>query len=139
MTTASTALMFVGDQCGRAQAAPTFYAAHIPGFSAQRVERIEDQNDPRTADVRRAEFTIGDARLVAFDSAAMHSFTFTPAVSIWLDVDAAHDFRLIVTALADGGVTHMPTGDYGFSQQFAWVDDRFGLSWQINLPFPPTD
>ena len=27
----------------------------------------------------------------------------------------------------------MPPGDYGFSRKFAWLNDRFGVSWQINL------
>jgi len=28
----------------------------------------------------------------------------------------------------------MPVDNYGFSRQFGWCKDRFGLSWQINLP-----
>jgi predicted 3-demethylubiquinone-9 3-methyltransferase (glyoxalase superfamily) len=28
----------------------------------------------------------------------------------------------------------MPTGNYGFSRRFAWLNDRFGVSWQVNLP-----
>nr|WP_284037940.1 VOC family protein [Neobacillus sp. 114] len=24
--------------------------------------------------------------------------------------------------------------NYGFSKKFGWVNDRFGVSWQINLP-----
>lgn len=28
----------------------------------------------------------------------------------------------------------MPTDNYGFSAKFACVNDRFGVSWQLNLP-----
>jgi uncharacterized glyoxalase superfamily protein PhnB len=35
--------------------------------------------------------------------------------------------------LADGGKVHMPLDNYGFSRRFGWVDDRFGVSWQLNL------
>ncbi|HEV3172523.1 MAG TPA: VOC family protein [Actinocrinis sp.] len=31
------------------------------------------------------------------------------------------------------GMAHMPLGNYGFSAKFGWADDRFGVSWQLNL------
>ena len=133
-TTASTAIMFVGDQCGRTNEAVAYYAAHVPGVSVNKLVVIDDASDPRVGDVRRAEFTIGDARFIAFDSALPHAFSLTPAISIWLDLDNDDQIQTVFETLADGGATHMPLGDYGFSRRFGWVDDRFGVSWQLNLP-----
>ena len=28
----------------------------------------------------------------------------------------------------------MPLDNYGFSRGFGWLSDRFGVSWQLNLP-----
>jgi predicted 3-demethylubiquinone-9 3-methyltransferase (glyoxalase superfamily) len=35
--------------------------------------------------------------------------------------------------LSNAGATLMPLGTYGFSRQFAWINDRYGVSWQLNL------
>ena len=36
-------------------------------------------------------------------------------------------------ALSRDGAVLMPLGGYGFSQLFTWINDRFGVSWQLNL------
>ena len=36
-------------------------------------------------------------------------------------------------ALAQGGRMYMPLDDYGFGP-FGWVEDRFGVSWQLAAP-----
>ena len=33
----------------------------------------------------------------------------------------------------DGGTVYMPLGDYGFGRRFGWVEDRFGVSWLLNI------
>ncbi len=38
----------------------------------------------------------------------------------------------LFTALSDGGAQLMPLGEYGFSRRFGWVNDRYGVSWQLN-------
>jgi len=86
------------------------------------------------AELVRAELSIGGTRFIAFDGGRAHDFTFTPAVSIWLDVETEDELGAVVDVLAEGGKVLMPLGEYGFSRGFAWVDDRFGVSWQLNLP-----
>ncbi|WP_205690373.1 VOC family protein [Comamonas serinivorans] len=68
------------------------------------------------------------------DSPPVHAFGFTPSSSIFIDCESADEQLRVFTALADGGQVRMPLADYGFSQRFGWTDDRFGVSWQINLP-----
>jgi uncharacterized glyoxalase superfamily protein PhnB len=36
--------------------------------------------------------------------------------------------------LSEQGGVLMPLGNYGFSTRFGWVNDRFGVSWQLNVP-----
>ena len=37
-------------------------------------------------------------------------------------------------ALIEDGSAMMPLDNYGFSRRFGWLADRFGVSWQLNLP-----
>ena len=83
--------------------------------------------------VLHGELEIAGQRLRFFDSFTPHGFTFTPAISLFVElpdataVDAIHD-----ALLAGGGRDCMPPDDYGFSRRFAWVGDRFGVTWQLN-------
>lgn len=38
--------------------------------------------------------------------------------------------------LSDGGTTLMPLDQYPFSERYGWVQDRYGLSWQLILSNP---
>jgi predicted 3-demethylubiquinone-9 3-methyltransferase (glyoxalase superfamily) len=42
-------------------------------------------------------------------------------------LEGAHE--MLVDRLSDGGKVFMPLDNYGFSKLFAWVADRFGVSW----------
>jgi uncharacterized glyoxalase superfamily protein PhnB len=44
------------------------------------------------------------------------------------------DLRRLHDRLIEGGGALMPIDNYGFSRLFARVSDRFGVSWQLNLP-----
>ena len=70
---------------------------------------------------------------MCIDSPIAHAFTFTPTFSLFVDCDSEAELHRIHDALVVGGATLMPLGDYGFSRRFAWISDRFGVSWQLNL------
>lgn len=42
------------------------------------------------------------------------------------------DVTRLYEALSDGGRVLMPLGEYPFSPYYVWLEDRFGLSWQLS-------
>ena len=83
--------------------------------------------------IMRGTFRIAGQEFFVSDSFVDHAFAFTPSLSIWIEAEAADAQAALVESLAEGGATLMPLDNYGFSSQFAWVNDRFGVSWQVNL------
>lgn len=51
------------------------------------------------------------------------------SVNLWFDSQAAEAARL-----AKGGKALMPLDAYPFSRRYGWVEDRYGVSWQVMLP-----
>lgn len=124
ITAAAPFLMFQG----RCEEALTFYAGALPGARIAALDRKPDGT------VAMARLSVGGLEIMANDSPPVHDFDFTPSTSIFLTVDEAGEVDALAAALGDGGRMLMPPDDYGFSRRFGWAQDRFGVSWQINLP-----
>jgi predicted 3-demethylubiquinone-9 3-methyltransferase (glyoxalase superfamily) len=79
-------------------------------------------------------FRSGGHALIVIDSPVKHDFTFTPAMSLFLDCESRDELDSAFEKLSAGGRIYMPLDSYGFSTRFGWCTDRFGVSWQLNLP-----
>ncbi len=89
-------------------------------------------------DVRRmggkvftATFQIGGREFYALNGGPL--FTFTPAISFFVNCETQQDIDELWKNLSDGGMVFMPLNKYPFSEKFGWVQDKFGVSWQLNL------
>lgn len=122
MTTAHTFFMFQGE----CEAALDFYVATLPETRVMSLDRKPDGT------VAMARLSIAGLDVMANDSPPVHDFTFTPSISTFLGVDDPEQVDALAAALSADGKVMMPADDYRFSRRFAWVQDRFGVSWQIN-------
>lgn len=84
--------------------------------------------------VKQATFDVNGQRFMCIDSPVQDPFTFTPAISLFVTCAAEGEIAKLFEALSDKGQVLMPLDAYPFSKKFAWVQDRFGVSWQLNLP-----
>lgn len=79
------------------------------------------------------EFVVAGLRFRCSDSPPMHEWGFTPAVSLYVECGSVEEQARVFKAMSDGGREFMPLDDYGWGP-FGWVEDRFGVSWQLWAP-----
>lgn len=130
MTTARPFLMFQG---GKAQAELDLYFATFPDSRMVRVERYSESKPGPVGTIKVAVFTLCGREYMCSDSPIEHNFSFTPSFSTFVEFDSLEDLERVFAVLSEGGEVLMPLDNYGFSQKFGWVNDRFGVSWQLNL------
>ena len=128
--TFATFLMFEGV----ADKAMNFYVSLFSGSQINRVERYGPGELGAEGTIKVADFTLGGHHLKCSDSPIKHNFTFTPSMSIFVDFTDDTELENAFKQLSEGGGVLMPLDNYGFSKKFGWVNDRFGVSWQLNLP-----
>jgi predicted 3-demethylubiquinone-9 3-methyltransferase (glyoxalase superfamily) len=122
---------------GKAEEAMTFYVSLFPDSRLLNLERFgpDGPGGPdKAGTVLRGLIRVGGLEVMCFDSPVKHAFTFTPAVSLFVDFDDEAGLRRVAAALSEGGQALMPLDNYGFSRLFVWLNDRYGVSWQLNLP-----
>ena len=117
---------------GQAKDALALYRAAFPDY--QELLLQEHSEGPLSGQVAMARIRVGGLEIMLNDSPPVHAFTFTPSTSTFIDCDDEAQLRALAGKLGEGGKVMMPVDSYGFSTLFTWVGDRFGVSWQLNLP-----
>lgn len=96
------------------------------------VERF-GREDEGERGIKHARFQVAGRELVAMDSARSHRFSFTPAISLVVECDGEEELEAAWTRLLDRGTVLMPLQASDFSPKFGWLQDRFGVTWQLSL------
>lgn len=122
-------LMFEGD----AEKAMQLYVSIFPDSMVDEVTKYGEGETGQAGSIKHASFRVAGTRLMCIDSPADHPFDFSPSVSLYVDCDSQQQIESIFEKLSQEGKVLMPLADYEFSNQFGWVTDRFGVSWQLNF------
>ncbi|MFD0712254.1 VOC family protein [Paenibacillus sp. GCM10027626] len=92
----------------------------------------------------------GDCDLVSFNVrgqpfmaiSAGPFFKFNPSISFIVNFDPSREkiardkINEVWNKLSDGGIALMPLDKYPFSERYGWVQDKYGVSWQLMLTNP---
>lgn len=113
---------------GKAEAAMSFYTSIFDDSGIDNVIHHEDGT------VLHATFTLKGQTYMAIDNINRNEHPFSPAMSLFVACDSEEEIERVYDKLSVNGNVLMPLEGSSFSEKFAWVEDRFGVSWQLNLP-----
>lgn len=129
MTKITPFLMFEG----KAEEAINFYTSIFKDSEIIRLTRYGAGGPGKEGEVSQATFSINGQEFICTDTFVQHAFTFTPSISLFVDCDSEEELDDAYARLSEGGQLLMPLDNYPFSKKFGWVQDKFGVSWQLNL------
>ncbi|MCL6572060.1 MAG: VOC family protein [Bacillus sp. (in: Bacteria)] len=119
---------------GNAEEAMNCYTSLIENSEITSIARYGANEAGIEGSVFQATFSLKGQEFMCIDSYVKHGFTFTPSFSIYYTCETDEEIGRLYENLLEGGQALMPLDDYSFSKKFGWIVDRFGVSWQFNLP-----
>ncbi|ANX11513.1 hypothetical protein ABE41_005795 [Fictibacillus arsenicus] len=119
----TTFLMFTG----QAEEAMNFY---ISLFDDSEITNVLHQENGK---VLHATFTLKGQSYMCIDSPINHDFTFTPSISLFVKCDSLDEVSGLFEKLSHGGSVLMELGEIPGYEKFGWVQDQYGVSWQLSL------
>jgi predicted 3-demethylubiquinone-9 3-methyltransferase (glyoxalase superfamily) len=124
----------------QAAEAAAFYASVFPDSAVTVNTTLQDTPG---GDTEMVAFRLWGQDFMAISAGPM--FTFSPAISFIVNVDPSRVddapglLDELWARLGEGGQVLLELGAYPFSDKYGWVQDRFGLSWQLILTDPAGD
>ena len=108
------------------EAAEFYVSAYGKGSTVKNISRLD--NTP-SGSVEIATFELLGREFQAISAGPL--FKFNPSVSFHVICKTKDEVDAIWKRLSEGGTVLMELGAYPFSERYGWVQDKYGLSWQI--------
>lgn len=80
------------------------------------------------------EFEVAGQRFTLLNGGPM--FTPNPSISFFYVTDSVAEVDRICAGLLDGGKALMALGEYPWSRRYGWIQDRYGISFQVMVGTP---
>jgi predicted 3-demethylubiquinone-9 3-methyltransferase (glyoxalase superfamily) len=101
------------------------------GDIAHYVKATEEVSGKKAGSVLTVKFQLEGQDLMALNGGPQ--FKFNQAISFFVSCKTAEEVDALFKKLAVGGKTLMALGTFPFSKRYGWVEDKYGVSWQLNV------
>lgn len=91
-----------------------------------------DTPSGKTGTVLTANFELEGQQFMVLNGGP--EFKLNPSISFMVHCKTADEVESLWNKLSDGGKVRMPLDKYPFSDKYGWIEDKYGVSWQLILP-----
>ena len=120
---------------GNAKEAAELYTSVFPGSAIKNISYFGKEgfetHKQEVGKVLTVNFTLHSQPFTILNGGPMYKLN--PSVSLYVACEKVGAVDFLYNKLADGGRVMMPLDRYAWSERYAWISDRFGVSWQIAL------
>ena len=109
-----------------AKEAAEFYTSLLPD---SKVTNITTLHDTPSGDCDVVSFELAGHPFMAISAGPL--FKFNPSISFHIKCKTKDEVDAIWEKLSSGGKVLMPLAAYPFSERYGWIEDKYGLSWQV--------
>ncbi|MCB9248666.1 MAG: VOC family protein [Ignavibacteriales bacterium] len=118
-----------------AEEAVNFYTSLFPNSKINSTSRFgkegfEHHGMPEGT-VMTMEFEMEGQKFLALNCGPI--FKFNESVSFFVYCESVERIEFLYQKLSEGGSINMPLDKYDWSEKYAWVKDKFGVSWQLDI------
>lgn len=118
-----------------AEEAANFYVSLLPGSHIGKILRYGEEGQEITGkspgSVMTVDFQLAGYRFTGLNGGPQ--FTLNPSISFFVNCTTEAEIEALWAKLAEGGMALMGLDKYPWSEKYGWVQDRFGVSWQVML------
>lgn len=109
---------------GQAEEAANFY---VSIFQNSKVDSVFRQGE----NALTVGFSLNGQQFTALNGGPL--FKFNPSISIFVLLETAAEVDDTWQRLLEGGMALMPLDQYDWSAKYGWVQDKYGLTWQVSI------
>lgn len=113
----------------QAKEAAEFYVSAFGNNS--KINSIITLHDTPSGDVDSVTFELLGHSFMAISAGPL--FTINPSISFFVQIESVDEVNRLWNELLKDGQVMMPLDTYPWSEKYGWLQDRYGISWQISL------
>jgi predicted 3-demethylubiquinone-9 3-methyltransferase (glyoxalase superfamily) len=120
-----------------AKEAAEFYTSIFP---EGKITNLTQLHNTPSGDCDTVSFELAGQPFMAISAGPL--FKFNPSISFFVNFDPSRDKEAkahldgLWSKLSEGGTALMPLQEYPFSKHYGWIQDKYGVSWQLMLTNP---